>query len=218
MIAILTALIIASGTAPPQATEPPEPLLVAVETIPILYFTILVHESGHALMGKALRLNIGKFQPYPTMCGDSFAYGCTTLNERSLTKKQRILFSSGGILATRLSAEGIDFITNRIPDERARLKQTMSILYFIMRLDMPRYIIVSAIRSWSGHPAGKANDVQRLVSGFTLDSGNQKIIYVGLVAFAIVDLLIDWKELRTNWNRVWMKGYDQHNTQSMDNL
>jgi len=182
--------------------------MVGIQTIPVLYLTVLIHESGRAIMAKSLGLSVGKFQPYYTVCGRSYSFGCTTLNETSLSRKDHIWFASGGMLATRLFAEGIDAITNRIPNKHARLKQTTSIAYFMTRLDMPRYIIMSALKSWVGKPAGRSNEAQIIVHRLSGSRKDQKLIYIGLVTVVVADLLLDWKELRTNWGRVWMKSYN----------
>ena len=195
-------LILASILSNPT---PKEVGIVALELVPAVLIMGFVHESGHALGGMAVGMEIDRFAPYPNYndCVDGLALGCVVVQPYDENKYKEMVFISSGIVSTRLAAEGVDFLNNRV--NYARVNQFGAVVYLAFRFDSLDYIWRCALCSWFGKTTPEAYDTQALVSRMSGDRTKQNLIYAGLAAATIIDLILDWDEVKTNWNRLWLQ-------------
>ncbi len=211
----------------PAYKQPLEWLIIGGESAASWLTTVLIHETGHAIVASSLGVGIERFHPYPEIRGNTFLGGYISFTEdiNDVSKAGRIAISSGGMLTTRLTAEGLDLLMNQV-EMPARAEQGLATLYFMTRLDMTRYVLSCAIKSWANRPAGPISDPQRIMDLLTFErkerkspeekgkelyrknskaATKQKLIYAGAAGLLALDTFLDWDELKDNWDRLWLK-------------
>ncbi len=196
-------------------------LIVGSELGASVFAATAIHELGHAVTATALGEAVYEIKLYPHKIGNAWAMGSTTTS-RGSSKAKEIAILSGGMVATRLTSEGIDTFLNfteNHPKENLhpRAKQALAALYFINRFEGPKYILRNAIPCWLGKsgigdPQAIVNEIVGPRYKETTQGGEktpkptveEKAIYAGATALLIVDTIADWDELKDNWNRLWM--------------
>ena len=172
--------------------------IILLEAVPALFLSVFIHESGHALSGLAMGMEIDRFQPHITQCAGKWAWGCTSVRKRRISLHEKIVFSGSGMLGTRLFSEGVDLALNNIP-MHPRLKQAGAVLYFITRLESTGYVLLCSITK-----CGEASDPRIIADSLSRNNDAKQWIYVGMAAVMILDFILDWDEITNNWNRLWV--------------
>lgn len=207
MNTLLLAALLTAGPGPFEAWEAPKPRQVPIVIVNLALgqlATNFVHESGHALAASiASDVRIVTFRPFPGMCGGQFSSGCFELDPTSSRSQIDFVVRPAGMLATRFAAEGYDALGN-LELTGPRSDQFLAAFYLTARIDAFQYVLRSAIMSWSGNPPPRSWDPQGIVSGVRQDRAGQNWMYAGLLTLLVVDLILDWDEIKTNWNRLWI--------------
>jgi hypothetical protein len=201
---------VAAIDAPPPApmVEPVnyklEVPIILGEAVLARFLSVALHESMHALTTKATGVELLQFSPVPGRCLGEFRPGCVVISGDGLTSGKHFAISSSGVLATRLTSEGFNFFADRDFTNR-RVDQALAVSYFVFRWDMAYYVLNNAIYNWAGHPKNGGDDIQSVVNLMTDDREKQAWIFVGLTTAIVLDLIFDWDEIKTNWDRLWLK-------------
>lgn len=188
-------------------TEAQKSNLRMLPVLPELYLSYfflepLIHESGHALVGKALGVDVEEFHPYST---NGKAY--TILDKGGYLKQKpigRAAINGAGLIFSRTAAESLDAIMNST-ESNPFIEQAMAALYFACRFEALQYVAFTAAGNWDKTSEYTGDDIHNLVRFITKDPDRQKWAYVGLGAVLISDLALDYDEVVSNWYRLWMK-------------
>lgn len=197
-------------------TSPLEWLIVGSEVAASVFATAAIHETGHLIAAKTVGVKILDFHPYPGKIGDTWVVGYINSDEESYLKQskpEKITMDGAGMLATRLTGEGLDTLMNHA-DIHPRVKQGLAALYFMNRFEATKYIIRCAIPSWLGKPENAIFDPQSIVNRITnktpeeiannKSTKKEKIAYAIAVSALVMDTLMDWHEIKTNFDRLWL--------------
>ena len=192
-------------TTPLEAPKPRQLPIVIVDLAFGLLASSFVHESGHALGIKVLdNAKLTEYTPYPTRCGSRYSNGCVEfIPSAGDSDRSRLIMQPMGMLATRVASEGWDLLGNR-DFTGPKADQMLAALYLTSRLDSFQYVLRGAIKSWTGSPTDRSWDPQGVISSITKDRTKQNWMYIGTVALLALDLILDWDEVSTNWNRLWI--------------
>ncbi len=213
------AFAVAPGTS--AYGDPREYFLLGYEAVASYFLMTAIHESGHAMAANALGVRVSDFHPLPSYLDGGMAMGYTVYGE-GYSKKQgleKVVIASGGMLATRMAAEGLDALMNNA-DMHPRANQALAMLYFINRFDSVNYFLKCAIYSWSGNELYEGDDPQHIfnsVMGYDkLVSPKQRkkfarqmrkdqdIFYIIALSAISADISLDFGEIRNNFFRLWL--------------
>ena len=196
-----------------------EAAIIVSEAIPAIYATILIHETGHALAAESLGYGIKSFDPWPELTENGGILFASYKHEKISNKSHRIAITASGVLASRLSSEGIDGILNHTNPPK-RLQQFGGIAYLAARLDLPFYASRSTIKYLVGPDrfVDETDDICNISHYITNNKIARNGIHFGILAMALLDLALDYDEIKTNFYRALNKESPQknHNKISMD--
>lgn len=177
----------------------------------LAYFaTVYTHELGHYAVAEAYGLDNIKFDT--SITNEKVA---SVSYEGDLSKDQKALFDSAGVLSTRLNYE---LMNNLIEDENIpeKLKPLASAYALLLRMDMPFRIASDSGNYFFGDDNSEYRDIGQFVNDISDKKSEKDLIYGLLIGAEALDLYLDRNEIKNNFKRALGKEVSEENKKELD--
>lgn len=188
-----------------------------------LFVESFIHESGHAVAMLAFGHPIAEFHPYPGKGTLGYVVHDIPIDRTKGLEEQRkqaireyhkfpaherAIVNVAGCVFSRAYAESIDALVNSV-EMNPFVEQALAATYLTMRVELARYAVLSMVQNWGKTDELTGDDVHNFARLFSKDPETQKWVYAGLVGLIALDMVLDWDEIKDNWDRLWMSNYSK---------